>query len=42
MKKSGNKYPDAIITDLASIFAQKDSNAPGYMSGAKLIALFNA
>lgn len=42
MKKSGNKYPDAIITDLASIFAQKDSNAPGYMSGAKLIALFNS
>lgn len=36
-----NKYPEAIIADLASVFAQKDSNAPGYMSGPKLTAFFN-
>lgn len=36
-----NNYPDAVIYDLAELFAQKDSNAPGYLSGPKLVALFN-
>lgn len=40
MKK--NKYPEAVVVDLASVFAQKDSNALGYMSGPKLTAFFNA
>lgn len=36
------KYAPAIVRDLSAIFAQKDSNAPGYLSGPKLISLFNS
>ncbi len=36
-----NKYPDALIADLTGVFALKDSNAPGYLSGPHLTALFN-
>lgn len=36
-----NKYPDALIADLTGVFALKDSNAPGYLSGPDLTALFN-
>lgn len=42
MKNKKDKYAPAVIKDLCSIFAQKDSNAPGYMSGPKLINLFNS
>ncbi len=35
------KYPDALIADLGGVFALKDSNAPGYLSGPKLTSLFN-
>ncbi|MDE5608535.1 MAG: toll/interleukin-1 receptor domain-containing protein [Muribaculaceae bacterium] len=36
-----NKYPDALIADLTGVFALKDSNAPGYLSGSNLTALFS-
>lgn len=41
MKKPEPKYPDAVIRDLSSVFALKDSNAIGYLSGPKLTTLFN-
>lgn len=42
MKKTAPKYPDAVIQDLSSIFASKDSNAIGYLSGPKLTTMFNS
>lgn len=42
MENKKDKYAPAVIKDLCGIFAQKDSNAPGYMSGPKLISLFNS
>ncbi len=38
---TNKKYPDALIADLGGVFALKDSNAPGYLSGPKLTRLFN-
>ena len=35
------KYPEALIADLSGLFALKDSNTPGYLSGPKLTNLFN-
>lgn len=42
MNNKKDKFAPAVIQDLCSIFAQKDANAPGYMSGPKLIKLFNS
>lgn len=39
--EKNKKYPDALIADLSGVFALKDSNAPGYLSGPKLTHLFN-
>lgn len=42
MKENKVKYPDAIIQDLSSVFASKDSNAIGYLSGPRLTSMFKS
>lgn len=36
------KYPAALVKDLSNLFAQKSSNAPGYLSLHQLIDMFNS
>lgn len=40
MKDSNIKYPEAVIKDLSSVFASKDSNSANYLSGPKLTEMF--
>jgi len=42
MTKVKDKYPDAVIKDLSFVFASKDSNAIGYLSGPKLTNMFSS
>lgn len=42
MKESNIKYPEAVIKDLSSVFASKDSNSGSYLSGPKLTAMFKS
>lgn len=36
------KYPTELVKDLSNLFAQKNSNAPGYLSLHQLIDMFNS
>lgn len=41
MEKIKDKYAPSIVRDLSGIFALKDANDPAYLSGPKLVDLFN-
>ncbi|MCM1141204.1 MAG: toll/interleukin-1 receptor domain-containing protein [Muribaculum sp.] len=42
MKESNIKYPEAVIKDLSSVFASKDSNSASYLTGPKLTTMFKS
>lgn len=42
MKESNIKYPEAVIKDLSSVFASKDSNSANYLTGPKLTTMFKS
>lgn len=35
------KYPVAVVSEIAKVFASKDPNLPGYLSGPQLVGMFN-